>query len=156
MLSIVRLHFSPIHPVWELSPWERRRVVLHRAWKSFSRLLKKNHRFLVLILRDSELVGLGWDSENWLSNIFLMPLVHILMQMVHNANTGKHRLERKHLKHFLRRAGTNSPWLLEDERGSEEETGENVKGEIWVPGTCLLSPALGKVSIMSPNYKPPG
>lgn len=85
-----------------------------------------------------------------------MPLVHILMQMVHNANTGKHRLERKHLKHFLRRAGTNSPWLLDDERRSEEETGENVKGEIWVPGTCLLSPALGKVSIMSPNYKPPG
>lgn len=41
MLSIIRLHFSPIHPVWELSPWERSRVVLHCAWKSFSRLLKK-------------------------------------------------------------------------------------------------------------------
>lgn len=155
MLSIIRLHFSPINPVWELSPWERSRRVLHCAWKSFSRLLKK-HRFLVLILRDSEWVGLGWDSKNWLSNVFLMQRVHILMQTDHNANTGKHRLERKHLKHFLRRAGTNSPWLPEDDRRSEDETGENVKGEIWVHGTCLLSPDSGKDSITSPNYKPPG
>ena len=25
MLSIIRLHFSPIHPVWEPSPWDRSR-----------------------------------------------------------------------------------------------------------------------------------
>lgn len=154
MLSIIRLHFSPIHPVWELSPWDRSRgcFIVH---KNHLADFWKNHRFLVLLLRDSELVGLGWDSETWLSNIFLMQMVHILMQMVHNANTGKHRLERKHLKHFLRRAGANSPWLLEDDKRSEEETGENVSGEIWVQGTSP-QPALGKDSVMSPNYKPPG
>lgn len=84
-----------------------------------------------------------------------MQMVHILMQMVHNANTGKHRLERKHLKHFLRRAGTNSPWLLEDDKRSEEETGENCQRRDLGAG-YLPQPALGKDSIMSPNYKPPG
>ena len=63
------------------------------------------------------------------------------MQMVHKANTGKHWFERKHSKHFPRRAGMSSLWSLEDSRMSEQRLGEDVrKGDLgigYLPLLCL-------------------